>query len=98
MRESQVEAYLMTRVKACGGEVRKVKWIGRVGAPDRIVFMRGVTLMVELKSPTGTLSAAQRREHLRIGQLGGMYVWVLRTFAEVEDFISYAVAHGEGGI
>ncbi|KAF1043470.1 VRR-NUC domain-containing protein [Xylophilus sp.] len=39
MRESQVEAYLVERVKALGGEVRKVRWIGRNGAPDRLVML-----------------------------------------------------------
>lgn len=39
MRESTVENYLVERVKALGGEVRKVKWIGRNGAPDRLVML-----------------------------------------------------------
>jgi hypothetical protein len=39
MRESDIEEYLVERVKALGGEVRKVKWIGRNGAPDRLVML-----------------------------------------------------------
>ena len=39
MRESQIEAYLVKRVKALGGEVRKVSWVGRRGAPDRVVWL-----------------------------------------------------------
>lgn len=39
MRESQIEDYLVERVKALGGEVRKVRWIGRNGAPDRLVML-----------------------------------------------------------
>ncbi len=39
MRESEIESYLVERVKALGGEVRKVKWIGRRGAPDRLVML-----------------------------------------------------------
>lgn len=39
MRESQIEKYLVERVTALGGEVRKVKWIGRRGAPDRLVML-----------------------------------------------------------
>lgn len=39
MRESKIEAYLVERVKALGGEVRKVNWIGRRGAPDRLVML-----------------------------------------------------------
>lgn len=39
MRESTIEQYLVDRVKAMGGEVRKVSWIGRRGAPDRLVML-----------------------------------------------------------
>ena len=39
MRERDIEKYLVERVKALGGEVRKVKWIGRRGAPDRLVML-----------------------------------------------------------
>ncbi|AOS80251.1 hypothetical protein Q5W_15380 [Hydrogenophaga sp. PBC] len=39
MKESQIEAHLVRRVKALGGEVRKVQWIGRRGAPDRLVML-----------------------------------------------------------
>lgn len=39
MRESKIEAYLVKQVKALGGEVRKVQWIGRRGAPDRLVML-----------------------------------------------------------
>lgn len=39
MRESVIEQHLVKRVKAVGGEVRKVQWIGRRGAPDRLVML-----------------------------------------------------------
>lgn len=39
MLERDVEAYLVKRVEELGGEVRKVKWIGRRGAPDRLVML-----------------------------------------------------------
>jgi len=39
MLESNVEDYLVKRVTALGGEVRKVKWIGRKSAPDRLVML-----------------------------------------------------------
>lgn len=37
--ERQVEARLVKRVAELGGEVRKVQWIGRRGAPDRLVML-----------------------------------------------------------
>jgi hypothetical protein len=39
MRESIIERHLVKRVKELGGEVRKVQWIGRRGAPDRLVML-----------------------------------------------------------
>ena len=61
MRESQIERYLVARVKALGGECRKVQWLGRSGAPDRLVmwdrsggdfeYPAYVSCWVELKAP-----------------------------------------------
>lgn len=39
LRESDIEAYLNKRVKELGGESRKVRWVGRSSAPDRIVML-----------------------------------------------------------
>lgn len=39
MRESTIEKHLVERVKALGGEIRKVQWVGRRGAPDRLVML-----------------------------------------------------------
>jgi hypothetical protein len=39
LRESDIEKYLIKCVKELGGEVRKVQWIGRSGAPDRLVML-----------------------------------------------------------
>lgn len=46
MRERDIEAHLVARVKELGGEVRKVKWIGRRGAPDRVVMLPRVETKV----------------------------------------------------
>lgn len=63
MRESDIEKYLVHCVKRIGGEVRKVKWIGHDGAPDRVVMIRSeepslvdagfphTLIWVELKRP-----------------------------------------------
>lgn len=39
MRESKIEAYFVRRAKELGGEVRKVQWIGRNAAPDRVLML-----------------------------------------------------------
>ena len=62
MRESEVEDYLVKCVKKLRGEVRKVKWIGRRGAPDRFVMVCGLNFFVELKAPGKKPNEQQRRE------------------------------------
>ena len=37
--EREVERALVRGVKSLGGEVRKLAWVGRRGAPDRLVFL-----------------------------------------------------------
>lgn len=51
MRERDIERHLVARVKALGGEVRKVQWIGRRGAPDRLVMLP--SRYTYLVGPTG---------------------------------------------
>lgn len=70
MRESTIEQYLVEQVKAKGGEVRKVKWIGRNGAPDRIVMLPDRTVWVELKAPGEKCRPHQIREHERMRRMG----------------------------
>lgn len=76
MRESEIEAYLVARVKDLGGEVRKVKWIGRRGAPDRLVMLPpewlGVPIIiwVELKAPGEKPEPHQAWEHERMRKMG----------------------------
>lgn len=41
--ERQIETRLVKRVTELGGEVRKVAWIGRKGAPDRLVMLPEVS-------------------------------------------------------
>lgn len=86
MREAVIEKYLVKRVKELGGEVRKVKWIGRNGAPDRVVMRPswggvggedvGVVVWIELKAPGKKPTAAQFREHARMLKMGQVVVVV----------------------
>lgn len=49
MRERDIEDYLVKRVTAMGGEIRKVKWIGRRGAPDRFVMLPARQTMTKIE-------------------------------------------------
>lgn len=90
-KESQIEGYLANRAKALGGETRKLKWVGRSSAPDRLVFLPGGRLIfIELKAPgkAATFPAnaherKQAREHRRMRAMG-QRVEVVDSFEGVE--------------
>jgi hypothetical protein len=82
MKERDIEAFLVERAQVLGGEVRKVQWIGRRGAPDRLVMLPYAsyritgrdpgehTFWVELKAPGKKPEPHQVREHERMRALG----------------------------
>lgn len=96
MTEADIEKYLVARVKARGGEVRKVQWVGRRHAPDRLVLLPfesygrpARVVWVELKHPAaGELfprdarERAQHREHERMRSYG-MDVRVIWRVAQI---------------
>jgi hypothetical protein len=86
MKEVEIEDYLVEQVKAIGGEVRKVKWIGRRGAPDRCVMADGKTVWVELKRPGAKAQPHQVREHERMSR-AGQWVVVIDSFELVDKLI-----------
>lgn len=89
MRERDIEEYLLKRVKAMGGEVRKVKWIGRRGAPDRLVMLKWgrPPFWVELKAPGKRPTEQQRREHVRMLMFGAD-VQVVDSLKRVDEVLS----------
>jgi hypothetical protein len=99
MRERDIERHLVKCVKALGGEVRKVNWPGRRGAPDRLVmlpfhsecsrvgrFSACRTIWVELKATGEKAKAHQRREHLRMRAMGQVVV-VVDSIEGIEELL-----------
>lgn len=90
MRESEIEAHLVKRVRELGGEVRKVKWIGRAGAPDRLVMLKEQvlpTIWVELKAPGEKAKPHQAREHARMRAMGQTVI-VLDSIEAVDEWFA----------
>lgn len=93
-RESDVEAYLVERVKALGGEIRKVTFIGHNGCPDRLVMLpNGRTLWIECKAPglaatfpSNPHERAQAREHERLRAVG-QQVFVVDSPEGVDEML-----------
>jgi len=87
MRENVIERYLVDRANTLGGEVRKVRWLGRRGAPDRLVMLPpDVTLWVELKAPGEKPRPHQVREHERMRRMG-QHVVVVDSLDSVDALL-----------
>lgn len=87
--EKKVEDYFVARIEEDGGEVRKLKWIGRRGAPDRFVAVFYWNGLAEIKAPGEELEAHQEREVERLRKLG-VNVVVLDSVEAVDLFIKNA--------
>lgn len=88
MRESVIEDYLVGEVKKLSGEIRKLKWIARNGAPDRLVGFphKGCHFLIELKRPGKKPTKAQYREHERLRGIGFSVYWT-STKKGVDDIL-----------
>ena len=91
--ESKIEYYLKKRVVASGGRVRKLRWIGQRGAPDRFIWwpeeqkgMGPIACLVEVKAPGKKATAQQLREHARL-RADGFSVVVAASVEEVDAMI-----------
>lgn len=78
MLENSVEGYVVFQAEADGWWSRKVKWIGRTGAPDRVFAKGGRTVWIEFKRPKKEAAEMQAREHKRMRD-AGMEVHVCDT-------------------
>lgn len=70
IRERDIEKDFTARVKAAGGEIRKIRWIGRKGAPDRVLMLNSNVWWLEFKAPGKRPSAQQASEHRRMRKMG----------------------------
>ena len=75
--EGRVSAALRQSVINAGGEIRKVQWQGRVGAPDWLVMMLGGAVFVEAKAPGEVPRRSQIVEFSRISRASGMPILVI---------------------
>lgn len=75
MRESDIEDYLVNRVKGMGGEVRKVRWVGRRGAPDRLVMLGLLRATERLQQALLDEHSPSEAESLLIELIGMVLFW-----------------------
>lgn len=87
MRESQIEAYFVERVKEAGGLSRKFTSPNRRSVTDQIAgFFPARFAFVELKATGEKPRPDQMREHARWRKLG-FAVYVIDSKEGVDEFI-----------
>lgn len=85
--EADAESYLVDSVRKLKGLCFKLKFLGVMGAPDRLVLMPGGRFFfVELKQTTGALEPSQQVLFPRI-EKRGFKVYVLYGVEQVKEFI-----------
>ena len=92
VRESKVETYLRDEAVKLGGGSRKWVSPGRDGVPDQITFLFAKIYLVEVKTVDGTLEPSQKREHIRLRELGATVCTVYGN-AGVDKFLGDVVTH-----
>lgn len=96
--EGKIEDYFVEQCEANGALVRKLAYVGRRGAPDRMVvwglyrggrdgYIGGRIDFVELKAPGKKPDPHQEREHERLRALG-CNVHVIDSKEAVDRYIA----------
>lgn len=78
---------LKALVQGSGGQYRKVRWEGRVGCPDCLIWWAWPRLaFVEIKAGKDRFSTLQGRETRRMGE-DGIPVFTARTLEDIEQIV-----------
>ena len=91
--EGRVAAALRQAVIEAGGEIRKLRWEGRNGAPDYFVILRGKVWLIECKAPGKRPRASQMLEFERLLQ-AGINVLVIDNAAHARELVEILTTRG----
>ena len=83
--EAEIELPVVAWAEKEGWFVRKLQWIGRWGAPDRVFIKGGVVCFIEFKRPGAKPRPSQRGELRRMKKAGAAVAW----FDDVEKAIQW---------
>lgn len=86
MRESTIEHAVVEHAKLHGWHYRKLKWIGRRGAPDKFFIKNGVIIFVEFKAPGKRPRGIQAKEIKRLRDHGATVLVIDNIEAGCEAF------------
>ena len=85
--EGRVSAALRQCVINAGGDIRKVEWGGRVGAPDWMVMLHKRAVFIETKAPGARPRKSQLVEFGRIERASGIPVLVIDLPQDCATFV-----------
>lgn len=77
---------MISKLQKIGVSTRKVKWIGRDGAPDRLILANG-GIWVELKAP-GEKPRANQKIELEALTHAGMRTCVIDSIEQIDTLIT----------
>lgn len=66
MLETSIEKMVTERAEKAGWFVRKLSWVGRRSAPDRLFVKEGRVVFIEFKAPKKGVVAGQGKELARL--------------------------------
>lgn len=80
VKECAVETHFCDSVRYHGGGTRKIQYVGRRGASDRLTALRGELYIVELKRPKGGVVSIHQSEDAKFWAACGVtkvYLWTI---------------------
>ena len=76
---------MISSLRKIGVSTRKVRWIGRDGAPDRLILAKG-GIWVELKAP-GERPRANQKLELEALAKAGMTAYCIDSIQQIDELI-----------
>jgi hypothetical protein len=86
VRESIIERAFREAVEARGGHCLKLRFLNRIGAPDRLVLLKRRHFLVELKATKKGATAIQKRVHALL-RWAGFRVEVINDINQIEGVL-----------
>jgi Holliday junction resolvase-like predicted endonuclease len=85
--EISVETAVVAAALAAGWFVRKVKWLCRKGAPDRIFAKGGRLVFIEFKRPSGGRRSAHQKREIRLLEAAGIEAYFCSSAEEAYEIL-----------
>lgn len=87
-KEEQLEAAIVTSAENAGWVSRKMQYVGRRGAPDRLFYRHSRVVFMEIKRPGGVLSGLQRKE-IRLMKERGIEAHVVDNIEKAAEILGF---------